>query len=278
MRVATAAYRGGLAFFAWTLLPCSAWAAGSPAPTGSADLSEVMWWSLLPVAATLCGVLVAATRAPGRQLTSALQHMAAGIVFAAVATEIVPEMLVGGELLAVLTGFSLGVCLMFGVRVVTQQDEQGPGGSTGPSSTPWGMLIATAVDLAIDGLLIGLGFALGTSSGVLLTVAVAFEVLFVSIGLAATLRARGRSQRFAVLSLVSMAAITAVCMLLGASLLSDLGSLQRVFVLSFGAAALLYLVTEELLVEAHAEGADTVAGSMLFFVGFGASLVGAMLI
>jgi len=272
MHGATATVRGFLAFFAFGLAPSSAWAAGPPVAVGSADLSQVLLWSLLPVAATLCGVLVAATRAPGRQLTSALQHMAAGIVFAAVATEIVPEMLVGGEMLAVLTGFSLGVCLMFGVRVATQQHEQGP------SSTPWGMLIATGVDLAIDGLLIGLGFALGASSGVLLTIAVAFEVLFVAIGLAATLRARGRSQRFAAISLVAMAAITAVCMLLGASLLSDLGPVQRVFVLSFGAAALLYLVTEELLVEAHAEGADTVAGSMLFFVGFGASLVGAMLI
>ena len=271
-QTAVAAYGGGGAWLAVALLPGSAWAAEPPAAFEGADLSQVLWWSLLPVAATLCGVLVAATRTPGRQLTSALQHLAAGIIFAAVATEIVPEMLAGGELLAVLTGFSLGVCLMFGVRVATQQDEQGP------SSTPWGMLAATAVDLAIDGLLIGLGFALGASSGVLLTIAVAFEVLFVAIGLAATLRARGRSQRFAALSLVGMAVITAVCMLLGASLLSDLGAVQRVFVLSFGAAALLYLVTEELLVEAHAEGADTVAGSMLFFVGFGASLVGAMLI
>ena len=145
-------------------------------------------------------------------------------------------------------------------------------------STPWGMLAATAVDLAIDGLLIGLGFAIDVSSGVLLTVAVAFEVLFVAVGLAATLRARGRSQRFTAISLVSMAAVTAGCMLLGASLLADLGPLWRIVVLSFGAAALLYLVTEELLVDAHAEGADTLVGSMLFFVGFGASLVGAMLI
>ena len=232
----------------------------------------------MPVVASLFGVLVAATRAPGRQLTSALQHLAAGIVFAAVATEIVPEMVAGGELPGVLVGFSLGVCLMFTVRVVTGEDVREFRGTSGMQSTPWGMLAATAVDLAIDGLLIGLGFAIDVSSGVLLTVAVAFEVLFVAVGLAATLRARGRSQRFTVISLVSMAVVTAGCMLLGASLLADLGPLWRVAVLSFGAAALLYLVTEELLVDAHAEGADTLAGSLLFFVGFGASLVGAMLI
>lgn len=260
------------------LLPGSALAAGPNPPSGGADLSLVLWWSLLPVAATLCGVLVAATRAPGRQLTSALQHLAAGIVFAAVATEIVPEMLAGEEVLAVVVGFSLGVCLMFAVRVATREDVRELRELTGTPTTPWGMLSATAIDLAIDGLLIGLGFAVDVSSGVLLTIAVAFEVLFVAIGLAATLRARACSPRFSALSLVSMAAVTAACMLLGASLLADLGAVERVGVLSFGAAALLYLVTEELLVDAHAEGADTLAGSTLFFVGFGASLVGAMLV
>jgi len=242
------------------------------------DLSLVLWWSLLPVAATLCGVLVAATRAPGRPLTSALQHLAAGIVFAAVATEIVPEMLAGGELGAVVVGFSVGVCLMFTVRVASGADARELQGPSNAQSTPWGMLAATGVDLAIDGLLIGLGFAIDVSSGILLTIAVAFEVLFVAIGLAATLRARGRSARFSAMSLITMAAVTAACMLLGATLLADLSVVERIAVLSFGAAALLYLVTEELLVDAHAEGADTLAGSMLFFVGFGASLVGAMLV
>lgn len=232
----------------------------------------------MPVAATLCGVFVAATRAPNRQFTSALQHLAAGIVFAAVATEIVPEMLAGGELLAVGAGFSLGVFLMFGVRVLTVEDVREVGQPAGEPSTPWGMLAATAVDLAIDGLLIGLGFAIDVSSGVLLTIAVAFEVLFVATGLAATLRARGSSRRFAAFSLVSMAIVTAVCMLLGASLLANLEAVERIALLSFGAAALLYLVTEELLVDAHAEGADTLVGSLLFFVGFGASLLAAMLL
>ena len=257
--------------------PLPAFAAELQAPAAGVDLSRVFWWSLLPITATLCGLLVAGTRAPGRQLTSALQHLAAGIVFAAVATEIVPEMLAGGEVVAVLVGFSLGVCLMFGVRVVTSGEVREAREPVGKESTPWGMLAATAIDLAIDGLLIGMGFAIDVSSGVLLTVAVAFEVLFVAIGLAATLRARGRSPRFSAFALVSMAVVTAACMLLGASLLAGIGPMERDAVLSFGAAALLYLVTEELLVDAHAEGADTLAGSLLFFAGFAASLVGAML-
>ena len=252
--------------------------AASPVPAPGVDLWQVFVWSLLPVAATLCAILVALTHRPSAGARSALQHLAAGIVFAAVATEIVPEMLVGGHVLAVASGFAAGVALMFGVRVASDAMSEASSTEAGGSASGWSMLMATGIDLAIDGLLIGLGFAISTASGVLLTLAVAFEVLFVSLGLSATLADRGRPVRFIALSLGVMALLTLICTLLGASLLSSLEPTWKVVVLSFGSAALLYLVSEELLVEAHADGADSVLGSMLFFVGFGASLVGSMLL
>jgi zinc transporter ZupT len=52
-----------------------------------------------------------------------------------------------------------------------------------------------------------------------------------------------------------------------AAVLSPLPSTLQMGVLSFGVAALLYLVTEELLVEAH-EVAETMWAAALFFVGF----------
>ena len=57
--------------------------------------------------------------------------------------------------------------------------------------------------------------------------------------------------------------------MLGAGILT--GNLQ-IAVVAFGAAALLYLVVEELLVEAHQRG-DTTLGSLLFFVGFGGGVL-----
>jgi ZIP family zinc transporter len=44
-------------------------------------------------------------------------------------------------------------------------------------------------------------------------------------------------------------------------------------VLSFGTAAVVWLVIEELLVEAQEGGGKTLLGSAMFFVGFGATLV-----
>lgn len=53
----------------------------------------------------------------------------------------------------------------------------------------------------------------------------------------------------------------------GAAILSTVPPALQVGVLSFGVAALLYLVTEELFVEAH-EVADTTFAVAMFFVGF----------
>jgi ZIP family zinc transporter len=54
---------------------------------------------------------------------------------------------------------------------------------------------------------------------------------------------------------------------LGASLLGGLKGAGWEVALSFGAAALLYLVTEELLVEAH-EVPETALSTAMFFLGF----------
>ena len=51
----------------------------------------------------------------------------------------------------------------------------------------------------------------------------------------------------------------------------------QVAVMSFGSVALLYLIVEELLVEAH-EKCDPILGPLMLFIGFGAMLVTAIVI
>ena len=119
--------------------------AASPVPAPGVDLWQVFVWSLLPVAATLCAILVALTHRPSAGARSALQHLAAGIVFAAVATEIVPEMLAGGHVLAVASGFAAGVALMFGVRVASDAMSEASSTEAGGSASGWSMLMATGI-------------------------------------------------------------------------------------------------------------------------------------
>lgn len=229
----------------------------------SGDVGKAAVLVTIPIAAAVAGSVIAAWRAPGEKTTIGIQHFAAGVVFAAVAGEVLPD--VREEALApVVTGFALGVALLLVLRQFAERAEaaaqQGP-------ALPVGLLATIGIDLAIDGLLVGLGVTLGKSQGRVLTIALTLEVLFLALSMTGSLNERGFSppRAAAIPSLLSLS--MAVGAIGGAALLSGASEPLRAGVLAFGAAALLYLVTEELLVEAH-EGRDTPLLTAMFFVGF----------
>jgi len=127
--------------------------------------------------------------------------------------------------------------------------------------------VAVAIDLLIDGVLVGLGAQLGSTQALILTIALTLEILFLSLSLAAELNDRGLTARRAALTCSSLGLFTAVGAVASAALLSGVGPAVLAFVLAFGAAALLYLAVEELLVEAH-EQTETAILSAMFFAGF----------
>ena len=130
------------------------------------------------------------------------------------------------------------------------------------------MLVAVGADLLLDGILVGIAFAAGAAAGVLLAIALAFELLSLGLALSVELKHAGATKGRSVLVPTALAAGT----LLGGAVLGTLflaGASDAVLaaVLAFGSAALLFLVTEELLVEAHLAG-ETTAGTAMFFLGF----------
>ena len=132
---------------------------------------------------------------------------------------------------------------------------------------PLGLLVAVGIDLLIDGLLVGLGATLGTAQGLILTIALTLEILFLSLSLAAELVDSGITRLAAASICAGLGLVTAVGAIGGAALLGDASKPVLAAVLAFGAAALLYLVVEELLVEAH-EQAETTGLAAMFFLGF----------
>ncbi|MDV6374784.1 ZIP family metal transporter [Deinococcus arenicola] len=237
-------------------------------------LSQILLLTLIPVLATILGGVVASFRPPSPRVRSFVQHLAAGVVFAAVAGELLPEITAGGQPLGVVIGFTLGVGVMLAVRALVERlapedAEQGTEETDG-EATPravTGLLAAVGIDSLIDGLLIGVGFAAGERVGTLLVVALTLELLFLGLSVAASLGQRGVSRRQSILTVSGLSLLVIVGATLGGTLLEGLSGLGLEIVLSFGAAALLYLVTEELLVEAH-EVKETPWITSAFFLGF----------
>lgn len=224
---------------------------------------------MFPVAAGGIGAFGAALKAPSARLRSGVQHLAAGVVFAAVATEVLPDLREQGHIWAAVAGFGVGVAVLLALgsysRRVESRTKATP--TAGRPRLPVGLLVAVGIDLLLDGLLVGLGVTLGSSQGVVLTIALTLEVLFLGLAVSTELRETG-FDRFAAAGIVTALGLaTAVGAIGGAAVLGGASHTTLAVVLAFGAAALLYLVVEELLVEAHEE-AETPLLSAMFFVGF----------
>lgn len=243
------------------------------------SLQLILLYISFPVLATILGGVIATFRPPGPRLSSAIQHFAAGVVFAAVASELLPEISAEHNNVAVIGGFAVGVGLMLGIKAFLERlvgvQAHGPPAAREAhrehgeeaDDSPLGLVVTVAVDILIDGLLIGVGFAAGEEIGILLTIALTLELLFLGLSVAAALTAGEVARGRTIAIIVGLGALVLVGAAIGALLLGGLSGGWLVAVLSFGAAALLYLVTEELLVEAH-EREDTPWVTALFFVGF----------
>lgn len=244
-------------------------------------VGTVVIWMLVPLAVMVVGGWAASWRMPGPRLTSGLQHFAAGIVIAAVCTEVVPEAIKNAHIWSVVIGLVIGVALVMLVRELSGEGPRRSGRvpveDDADRGISMGMLVTTGIDLFIDGLLVGLGFCLASASGELLVIAVSFEVLFIAMSLTATMRGTGCSIGRIMVTLVGLGLLAVVGGVLGAWMLNGASTGIIAGIAAFGTAALLYLVVEELMVEAHERG-ETTLGSIMFFVGFGASLVLSMLL
>lgn len=216
---------------------------------------NVVAYSFIPVLAATIGAFVAIVRQPGPQLSSAIQHFAAGVVFAAAAAEILPTVMHGSSPAATIVGGALGVVAML---LIKRFEETAKG--------PIGLLSAVGIDILVDGLVLGLAFLAGQKAGLLLTIALSVEILFLGLTVTTEL---GEALK-AKWKVFGATVLLALLLPFGALVATPLHTLPPVVItglLSFGLMALLYLVTEELLVDAHRKP-DNVWISAAFFVGF----------
>lgn len=230
-----------------------------------ATVLSVLGYALIPAIAVIFGAVVAIFRAPGPGVQGYIQHFAAGVVFAAVAGEVLPEIMREGEQLPALIGFTFGVAAMLSVKWFAER--MGGHGEGADAVQPLALLVTVGIDFLIDGLLVGIGFAASATTGVLLTAALTLEVMFLGLSTAATFARAGAPRGRLLATNAGLALMIMLGALLGATLLAGLSGPWLEGVLAFGAAALLYLVTEELLVEAH-KLPDTPLMTAGFFLGF----------
>jgi ZIP family zinc transporter len=217
----------------------------------SESLESLLAYTLIPCLGILAGSAVAVVQAPGARLISGFQHFAAGVVFAAVAVELLPRLHTLDSPIAMVVGFILGVAAMLAGKSLFEDA---------------GIVVPMTVDLFIDGLLVAVGFAAGVMGGTVLLIGLTLETVSLGLSTAPALARRGMAGSRA----VSAMGATGLVILFGAAAGHVIAGMSGGFlagILGFGVASLLYLVTEELLAEAH-EVPDTPIVTATFFAGF----------
>lgn len=231
-------------------------------------LLQIFTYALIPTVAMALAGAIGAFRTPGEKLRSAILHAAGGIVFAAVSLEFLPAIVHEHATWATVVGFALGAAVSLGLRSFFKKL-----GVESTETAPAGALIAiTGVDVFVDGCMIGIGFATGAKAGLFITIALSMEALALGLSVAATLRKAAKSRAYVIAVVAGIGLLFALGSILGGWPLQNVSKHSLAGVIAFGSAAMLFLVTEELLAEAH-EVPDSPLLTGAFFAGFLAYLV-----
>lgn len=240
----------------------------------ASHLGQILSLTAIPVVSTILGGALASFRTPSDKLRSFVQHFAAGLVIAVVAGELLPQVSHTHNIWGIVIGFTAGVAVMLGVQHFAESLEKKSESAGNDNKS--GLLAAVGIDCLLDGLLIGVGFSADARIGALLVLAMTLEMGFLGVSVASSLGEAGWKTGKSILTVAGLALLVALGALIGGTLLSGLTGMPLAIMLSFGAAALLFLVTEELLIEAH-EVEQTPLITSAFFAGFLALYVIGML-
>ncbi len=214
-------------------------------------MADVLLFALIPAVVLVAAATVTLRHPPSRVLLSACRHFAAGVVVAAVALELLPAMLKSGSLSAMVAGYLVGL----GAMLLIKRFAESAGG-----------VAPVGVDLFIDGLLLAIGFAAGEKGGLILLLGLTLETLSLGLATAPSLARSGMRTSRVLWVQVALGTVILAGALTGSALPTG-SAVVLSLILGFGVSALLYLVVEELMTEAH-EVEDTAPITMMFFLGF----------
>lgn len=227
----------------------------------------VLLLALLPAGGNFLGGIAAEfLRVSSKALSFAL-HAAAGILFAVVGIELMPEALGGAPAWMMLIAFVLGGLAAVGIDaaigLVQTRAACRAGGEV--EAGPWGIYAGIAVDLFSDGLIIGTGSIINPALGLLLALGQVPADIPEGFATIATFKNKGvpRARR------ILLSASFSIPILVGATIgyfgVRGAPEWVKLGLLAFTAGILLTVAVEEIVAEAHEE--EDSRWASLFLVG-----------
>ncbi|HXV42644.1 MAG TPA: ZIP family zinc transporter [Anaerolineae bacterium] len=227
---------------------------------------EAALWGLLAAASLLIGYMLAGRELSNR-ITGMIMGFGAGALISAIAYELVPESMLGGEGMAV--AFGLGALTFFGGDWLI--DRQGgaerknisgdqAGGSGGA------IFIGTLLDNIPESIVLGMGVALGGSISLAFLVAVFVSNLPEGVAGTMNLEMAGHSRALIFWMWTTLVLISGACAALGYAIVGWLPSVDGRRIQAFAAGAMLTMLADAMMPEAFEHGGKVVG--LLTVLGF----------
>jgi len=222
----------------------------------SFSVTNATWYALVPMGATLLGGLLAFCFHPKEKLFRFFEHLVAGVIIAAVAIELIPKLLVLDAPWRMGFGFLLGAFFMLILRKLFSKLS---------GLSQFTLVLAAALDLLIDGVLIALAFVAGRHMGVVIALSLCLCGFLLNFTVSTNLISRNWMKFFQILVIVCLALMLPLGAWSGNYLIEVLPRRYVLELFSFAAAALLFLGVEELIGKGECSKEPILTSSGFFF-------------
>lgn len=229
----------------------------------------VIGLALLPALGNFGGGMLAEFLPTNKSIVSKALHAAAGIVIAVVATELMPEALGKLSPWLLAAAFGAGGLAYAGISLaVDKLQSSAKGQGSGASSGMWMIYIAVSMDLASDGLMIGSGSALSASLALVLAGGQVLADIPEGYATIANMKENGVPRARRILLSASFTVPVVGMAILAFLLLRDVAEALKLGALVFVAGLLALAAVEDMITEAHENGANTRPTMLSFTAGF----------
>ena len=182
------------------------------------NYSNILIYGAIAPIALLLGGIVSILKKTNAQIRSAILHFAAGVIFSVVAVEILPEIMAKHDVPEIAIGFGAGVLLMLGIRYFLEPKRE----RKNETGFPTAFILVIAIDLLIDGVLMGIGFVTSQEAGIFLAVAISVELLSLGMATSITLGNSSIDRKKTIATILGLSLLVFGSTLLSAALLAGI--------------------------------------------------------
>lgn len=224
---------------------------------------------LIPVISIIIGAVIAMLTTPSPIMLNYFRNLAAGIVLAVVATEFVPQLVPVEDFksrLYIILGLVMGATLLISARFYFDKYNIK---AQSFKKVPWEIVMSICIDFSIDGFLIGIANAISPNLRTILGIALGAEMALISITIHEIMK-QNQVGTIEVIGVTMMLTTSVTISMLAGIHFGKTIKGKPIFyaIIAFGTAALIWLITEELLVFNSKTDFNSILAPSMLFIGF----------